>query len=102
MISPHHDIAGMYRSSSNKLEFQYVSERYTMQNVCNAKYAFKSCTLAKLWAEMVQVPMTNSNVFVQITFSAQYLHLKINFVKKRNKKCENKNTKKHSFNLCKS
>ena len=38
-------------SSKGKLGFKYVSERHTISNLWTAKYAFKSCTLAKLWAE---------------------------------------------------
>ena len=40
-------------SSKGKLEFKYVSEWHTISNLCTAKYAFKSCTLAKLWVEML-------------------------------------------------
>ena len=40
-------------SSKRKLEFKYVSERHTITNLCTAQYAFKSCTLAKLWVEML-------------------------------------------------
>ena len=40
-------------SSKGKLGFKYVSERHTISNLRTAKYAFKSCTLAKLWAEML-------------------------------------------------
>ena len=31
-----------------KLEFKYVLRRHQISHLCTAKYAFKSCTLAKL------------------------------------------------------
>ena len=33
--------------------FKNVSERHTISDLCTTKYVFKSCTLAKLWAEML-------------------------------------------------
>ena len=58
MINPDHYIAGYVQVVIIKRETRdvlnmYVSERHTISNLCTAKYAFKSCTLAKLWAEMV-------------------------------------------------
>ena len=48
-------------SSKGKLEFKQVSERHTISNLCTAKYAFKSFTLAKLWAEMLRNAENNNN-----------------------------------------
>ena len=92
--------------SKGKLKFKYVSERHTISNLCTAKYAFKSCTLAKIWAEMLlrfQWQMVKS--FLKLRVGPGLVSIspcKSSFrEKKRNKKCENKYTNKHSFNLFK-
>ena len=48
IISPDRDIAGYVQ-----LEFKCVLESDAISNLCTAKYAFKNCTLAKLWAKML-------------------------------------------------
>ena len=66
-------------SSKGKLSFKRVSERNTISKV---KKLFK----LGFWPELVSIsPLKNS--FREV---------------KKNKKCENKHTKKDFFNLCKS
>ena len=97
----------MSSSSKGQLEFKYVPERYTISNLCTAKYAFKRCTLTKLWAEMLfrfQLQMVQWLFKLRLGPGLVSLFkLKDNsFREKNNKKLENKYTKKHSFDLSKS
>ena len=93
-------------SSKGKLEFKYVSERHKISNLRAAKYAFKNCTLIKLWAEMLlRLQWQIVKWLFKLRFGPELVSistLKNSFHKKRSKKYENKYTSKHSFNLTKS
>ena len=53
MISPDNDIAGYVQFVIIKRETRVQVCFRKAYDVCTAKNAFKSCTLEKLWAEML-------------------------------------------------
>ena len=56
MISPHHDMTGHFQVAIIKREIRvqvYFRNAYYIEFWYCYKYAFKSCPLAKLWAEMI-------------------------------------------------